>query len=249
MKDEWIYGKNAVLEALRAEQPIHKVWLAEGSVKGQSRDVQKLAKEQGIVVQTVPRNKLNDLSGTTAHQGVLASVPAVSYAAVEDLFAAAEKKQEKPFFVLLDEISDPHNLGAIIRTADASGAHGVIIPKRRSAGLTDTVFKSSAGAAAHVPVARVTNMARTMEELKKEGLWLAGTAGEETDDYRTLDASVPVGLVVGNEGKGMSRNVKEKCDFLLSIPMAGQVSSLNVSAAASLLMYEVYRRRSPLGSV
>ncbi|SFQ17623.1 23S rRNA (guanosine(2251)-2'-O)-methyltransferase RlmB [Salibacterium halotolerans] len=249
MNEEWIYGKNAVLEALRAEQPIHKVWLAEGSVKGQARDVQKLAKDQGIVVQTVPRGKLNDLSGTTDHQGVLASLPAVSYAALDDLFEAAKKKKENPFFVLLDEISDPHNLGAVIRTADASGAHGVIIPKRRSAGLTDVVFKSSAGAAAHVPVARVTNMARTMEELKKEGLWLAGAAGGGSEDYRTLDASVPVGLVVGNEGKGMSRNVKEKCDFLLSIPMTGQVSSLNVSAAATLLMYEVYRRRRPLGSV
>ncbi|MGY4691839.1 23S rRNA (guanosine(2251)-2'-O)-methyltransferase RlmB [Salibacterium sp. K-3] len=249
MKEEWIYGKNAVLEALRAHQPIHKLWLAEGSLKGQTKEVQKLAKDQGVVVQTVPRQKLNDLSGGTNHQGVLASVPAFSYAEVDDLFLAAEKKQENPFFILLDEISDPHNLGSIIRSADASGAHGVIIPKRRSAGLTDVVAKSSAGAAAHVPVARVTNMARTIEQLKQEGLWIAGAAGAGSDDYRTLDASMPVGLVIGREDKGMTRNVQDKCDFLLSIPMAGRVSSLNASVAASLLMYEVYRRRRPLGSV
>ncbi|MFZ4454373.1 23S rRNA (guanosine(2251)-2'-O)-methyltransferase RlmB [Salibacterium aidingense] len=248
MTEEWIYGKNAVLEALRSKRPMNKIWIAEGAGKGPMKEIQKQAKENSIVVQTVPRKKLDDLSGTSNHQGVLASIAASDYAEMEDLFAAAAAKKEAPFFILLDEMADPHNLGSIIRTADAAGAHGVIIPKRRSAGLTEAVAKSSTGAVEYVPVVRVTNMARTMEELKKEGLWLAGSDGEATQDYRGWDADLPLGLVIGSEGKGMSRLVKDKCDFLLSIPMAGQVSSLNASVAASLLMYEVFRQRHPLGS-
>ncbi|RSL29442.1 23S rRNA (guanosine(2251)-2'-O)-methyltransferase RlmB [Salibacterium salarium] len=249
MSEEWIYGKNTVLEALRSVRPINKLWLVEGAGKGSMKQLQQLAKENGVVVQTVPRKKLDDLSGTSQHQGVVASVAAYHYAEIDDLFDKSSERGEDPFFLLLDEIADPHNLGSILRTADAAGAHGVIIPKRRSVGLTQAVAKSSTGAVEHVPVVRVTNMARSIEELKTRGLWIAGTDGDGKEDYRDWDASMPLGIVVGSEGKGISRIVKEKCDFLLTIPMEGHVTSLNASVAASLLMYEVYRKRHSLGNV
>ncbi|WP_100400581.1 23S rRNA (guanosine(2251)-2'-O)-methyltransferase RlmB [Bacillus sp. FJAT-44742] len=247
MSEEWITGKNAVLEALRAGRPINKVWTAEGAGKGQMKQVFDLAKENGVLVQPSPRKKLDELAGNNRHQGVVASVAAYEYAQLEDLFEKARDKGEDPFFLLLDEIADPHNLGSILRTADAAGAHGVIIPKRRSVGLTQAVAKSSTGAIEHVPVVRVTNLARTMDELKEKGLWLAGTDAKGKQDFREWDGNMPVGLVIGSEGKGMSRLVKEKCDFLLSIPMTGHVTSLNASVAASLLMFEVLRKRKPIG--
>ncbi|MFB5663045.1 23S rRNA (guanosine(2251)-2'-O)-methyltransferase RlmB [Alteribacillus sp. HJP-4] len=248
MSEEWISGKNPVLEALRSDHSINKIWVAEGAGKGQMKQVQQLAKEKGVLVQQAPRKKLDELSGNNRHQGVVAAIAAYRYAEIDDIFQKAAAKQEEPFFILLDEVADPHNLGSILRTADAAGAHGVIIPKRRAAGLTQAVAKASAGAIEYVPVARVTNLARTMEQLKDRGLWLAGTDASGTADFRTIPSDTPIGLVIGSEGKGMGRLVKEKCDFLLQIPMAGHVTSLNASVAAALLMYEVNRKRSPAGS-
>ncbi len=204
----------------------------------------QLAKEKNVLVQTAPKRKLDQLVGHSNHQGVVASIAAYDYAEIEDLFQKATDANEEPFFLLLDEIEDPHNLGSIMRTADAVGAHGIIIPKRRSVGLTQTVAKASTGAIEYIPVVRVTNMARTMDELKKRGLWFAGTDAKGNEDYSQASYDLPLGLVIGSEGKGISRLIKEKCDFLVSIPMKGRVTSLNASVAASLLMYEVYRKRS-----
>jgi 23S rRNA (guanosine2251-2'-O)-methyltransferase len=216
MDQEYIVGKNPVIEALKSERDINKILIAEGSQRGQMQ------------------------------QGVLAYVAAYQYAEMDDLFAAAEKKNETPFFLLLDEIEDPHNLGSIMRTADSVGAHGIIIPKRRAVGLTATVAKASTGAIEYIPVVRVTNMARTIDELKERGIWIAGTDAKGKDDYRRLDGTLPLGLVIGSEGKGMGRLIRDKCDFLIHLPMVGKVTSLNASVAASLLMYEVYRKRNPL---
>jgi len=243
---EWIIGKNPVLEALRAERDINKIWIAEGSNKGQMQQVIQLAKQAGVIVQYVPKQKLDQtVSGN--HQGVAASVAAYQYAELEDLFQAAANKNEDPFFLILDEIEDPHNLGSILRTADASGVHGVIIPKRRAVGLTAAVAKASTGAIEHVPVARVTNLARTIEELKEKGVWIVGTDAKGKQDFRQMDGTMPLAIVIGSEGKGIGRLISEKCDFLVRLPMAGKVTSLNASVAASLLMYEVYRKRNPIG--
>lgn len=248
VSSEFIVGKNPILEAIRSGHPINKIWIGEGSQKGQIDQVIDLAKENGIQFQFVPKKKLESLVDTQNHQGVVASVAAYEYAELEDLFTNAKEKGEEPFFLLLDELEDPHNLGSIIRTADAAGAHGVIIPKRRAVGLTATVAKASAGAIEYVPVVRVTNLARTMEELKKRGLWFAGTDAKGETDFRQASFDLPIGLVIGSEGKGISRLIKEKCDFLLRIPMLGKVTSLNASVAASLLMYEVLRKRNPVGT-
>ncbi|SES17168.1 23S rRNA (guanosine(2251)-2'-O)-methyltransferase RlmB [Salipaludibacillus aurantiacus] len=242
-KQDLIAGKNPVLEALKGDHTINKIWIAEGSQKGQMNQVISLSKKKKVQVQFVPKKKLDQMVDTDNHQGVAAQISAYEYQDIQVLFDRASKKGESPFFLLLDELEDPHNLGSILRTADAAGAHGVIIPKRRSVGLTSTVAKSSAGAIEHVPVARVTNLARTMEELKKQGLWFIGTDARGESDYREVDVNMPLCLVIGSEGKGMSRLVKEKCDFLVNIPLAGKVTSLNASVAASLLMYEVLRRR------
>ncbi|HET7628969.1 MAG TPA: 23S rRNA (guanosine(2251)-2'-O)-methyltransferase RlmB [Bacillales bacterium] len=246
MTSEWIIGRNPVREALKAGREINKIWMADHA-RGSMRALLGLAKEQGVFVQVVPKQKLDQMADGKNHQGVIASVAAHRYAELEDLFRRAEERDEPPFFVLLDELEDPHNLGAILRTADATGVHGVIIPKRRSSGLTSVVAKTSAGAIEYVPVVRVTNLARTMDALKKRGIWFAGAAGEAEQDYREAPLDMAIGLVIGNEGKGVSRLVKEKCDFLVRLPMAGKVSSLNASVAAALLMYEVYRKRRPSG--
>ncbi|NGP45824.1 23S rRNA (guanosine(2251)-2'-O)-methyltransferase RlmB [Bacillaceae bacterium SIJ1] len=246
MEQEWITGKNPVIEALRAGRSMEKIWIQKGAQKGQMKQVFSLAKEAGLVIQEVPKQKLDQLTDQ-AHQGVAALVAAYVYSSIDDILKRAADRGEPPFLLLLDELEDPHNLGSILRTADASGVHGVIIPKRRAVGLTQTVAKTATGALEYVPVARVTNLSRTIEDLKKQGVWIAGTAAEAEADYRTLDAGLPLGLVIGNEGKGMSRIVREKCDFLIRLPMVGHVSSLNASVAASLLMYEVYRKRHPLG--
>ncbi|HHY71833.1 MAG TPA: 23S rRNA (guanosine(2251)-2'-O)-methyltransferase RlmB [Bacillus bacterium] len=243
---EWIIGKNPVLEALRAERDINKIWIAEGAGRGQMQQVIQLAKQAGVIVQYVPKQKLDQtVSGN--HQGVAASVAAYQYAELDDLFSAAAARNEDPFFLILDEIEDPHNLGSILRTADAAGVHGVIIPKRRAVGLTAAVAKASTGAIEHVPVARVTNLARTMEELKEKGVWIVGTDAKGTQDFRQMDGKMPVAIVIGSEGKGIGRLIGEKCDFLVRLPMVGKVTSLNASVAASLLMYEVYRKRNPIG--
>lgn len=246
MSEEYIIGRNPVLEALRAEREIGKIWIAEGSQKGSMQQVIGVAKERNIFVQIVPRKKIDQMV-EGVHQGVIAQVAAYKYAELDDLFARAEEQNEAPFFMILDEVEDPHNLGSIMRTADAVGAHGIIIPKRRAVGLTATVAKASTGAIEYIPVARVTNLARTIEELQERGVWIVGTDAKGSDDYRNLDGKMPIGLVIGSEGKGMGRLIKEKCDFLIRLPMAGKVTSLNASVAASLLMYEVYRKRNPLG--
>jgi 23S rRNA (guanosine2251-2'-O)-methyltransferase len=246
MSEEIVIGKNPVIEALKSGRDINKIWVAEGAQKGQTGQVLQLAKEAGVIVQIAPRKKLDQMSEGN-HQGIVAQVAAYQYAELDDLFAIAKERNEDPLFILLDEIEDPHNLGSIMRTADAAGAHGIIIPKRRAVGLTATVAKASTGAIEYIPVVRVTNMSRTIVELKEKGLWIVGTDASGKTDYRKMDASMPLGLVIGSEGKGMSRLVREHCDFLVRLPMVGKVTSLNASVATSLLLYEVYRKRHPLG--
>ncbi|MFJ7640654.1 23S rRNA (guanosine(2251)-2'-O)-methyltransferase RlmB [Peribacillus sp. NPDC097264] len=246
MSEEFIIGRNPVLEALRSERDINKIWISEGSQKGSMLPLIGLAKEKKVFVQIVPKKKIDQMV-EGIHQGVVAQVAAYDYVELDDLFAKAAERDEAPFFMILDEVEDPHNLGSIMRTADAVGAHGIIIPKRRAVGLTATVAKASTGAIEYIPVARVTNLARAVEELKERGVWIVGTDAKGSDDYRNMDGNMPIGLVIGSEGKGMARLMKEKCDFLIRLPMAGKVTSLNASVAAGLLMYEVYRKRNPLG--
>ena len=241
---EMIAGKNPVLEALRAGREINKLWVADGVKKTGIQELIDLAKERGVLVQFVPKQKVDKLAEN--HQGIVASVAAYDYAEIDDLFEAAKAKNEDPFFLILDELEDPHNLGSIMRTADAIGVHGIIIPKRRAVGLTAVVAKASTGAIEHVPVVRVTNLAQTVDELKERGVWIAGTDAKGSADYRKMDATLPLAIIIGSEGKGMARLLKEKCDFLYHLPMIGHVTSLNASVAAALLMYEVYRKRTEL---
>ncbi|XXM71729.1 23S rRNA (guanosine(2251)-2'-O)-methyltransferase RlmB [Lysinibacillus sphaericus] len=246
MSKDFIGGRNPVIEALKSGREINKIWIAEGSQKGSIQQVLGLAKEAGVMVQFVPKKKIEQMVAEN-HQGVVASVAAYEYAEIDDIFDKAAKKGEDPFILILDELEDPHNLGSIMRTADAAGAHGIIIPKRRAVGLTSTVAKASTGAIEHIPVARVTNLSRAVDELKDRGVWVAGTDAKGKQDYRQLDGTLPIGLIIGSEGKGMSRILRDKCDFLVQLPMVGRVTSLNASVAASILMYEVYRNRHPLG--
>nr|WP_259548585.1 23S rRNA (guanosine(2251)-2'-O)-methyltransferase RlmB [Heyndrickxia oleronia] len=246
MDREFIAGKNPVIEALKSNRDINKIWISEGSNKGQMQQIIKLAKESKVLVQYVPKQKIEQMVKEN-HQGVVAQVAAYQYAELDDLFKLAEQKQEDPFFIILDELEDPHNLGSILRTADAAGVHGIIIPKRRAVGLTAAVAKASTGAIEHVPVARVTNLSNTIKELKERGLWIFGTDAKGSQDYRTMDGKMPLAIVIGSEGKGISRLIKESCDFLVHLPMVGHVTSLNASVAASLLIYEVYRKRHPQG--
>ncbi|MGC4378163.1 23S rRNA (guanosine(2251)-2'-O)-methyltransferase RlmB [Fictibacillus sp. Mic-4] len=248
MSHEWVAGRNPVLEVLRSGRDINKIMIGEGSQKGPIHQVIKLAKEKNVLVQHVPKQKLDQLSDGANHQGVMAFVASYEYADMEDLFKKAEERGEEPFFILLDEIEDPHNLGSILRTADAVGAHGIIIPKRRAVGLTAAVAKASTGAIEYVPVVRVTNMVQTMKELKERGLWFVGADMKGNEDYREANFNMPLGLVIGSEGKGIGRLVKDTCDFLIRLPMRGKVTSLNASVAAGLLLYEVYRKRHPLSS-
>ncbi|MGG0657154.1 23S rRNA (guanosine(2251)-2'-O)-methyltransferase RlmB [Rummeliibacillus pycnus] len=239
---EIIAGKNPVLEALRSARDINKIWIAEGVKKSGVNELLDLARERGIIVQFVPKKKVDQLSSEN-HQGIVASVAAYNYAELEDLFKVAEERAEDPFFIILDELEDPHNLGSIMRTADAVGAHGIIIPKRRSVSLTAVVAKASTGAIEYIPTVRVNNLSQTVEELKERGVWIAGTDAKGSADYRKMDATLPLAIIIGSEGRGMSRILKEKCDFLYNLPMVGHVTSLNASVAASLLMYEVFRKR------
>lgn len=246
-KEGWnenqLEGRNAVLEALRSGRDMEKLLVQKGNVEGTIRRIVAQAKEKGVVIQETSRQKLDELSQTKNHQGVIALVSAHNYAELEDILAAAREKGEEPFLLLLDGITDPHNLGAILRTAECAGVHGVVIPKRRSVGLNATVGKTSAGAVEYVPVARVTNIVKTMEYLKKEGLWIACADMAGLDHFDT-DMRGPIALVVGSEGEGVSRLVRENCDFTAAIPMYGRISSLNASVAAALLMYEVVRQRN-----
>lgn len=239
---EQIEGRNAVLEAFRSGRSVDKLYILDGCQDGSVRTIVREARKTDAILNFVSRERLDQLSETGVHQGVIAQVAAYAYSTVEDMLENARKKGEAPFLFLLDNIEDPHNLGAIIRTANLAGAHGVIIPKRRAVGLTATVAKTSAGALNYTPVAKVTNLGNTIESLKKEGLWFvcADMNGQTMYD---LSLTGPIGLVIGNEGEGVSRSIREKCDFTASIPMKGDIDSLNASVAAGVLAYEIVRQR------
>lgn len=239
---EQIEGRNAVLEAFRSGKCVDKLFILDGCQDGPVRTIAREARKTDTIINYVSKERLDQLSETHAHQGVIAQVAAYDYSTVDEILARAEEKGEAPFLIILDNVEDPHNLGAIIRTANLAGAHGVIIPKRRAVGLTSTVAKTSAGAINYIPVAKVTNIVRTIEELKEKGIWFvcADMGGETMYD---LDLTGPMGLVIGNEGEGVSRLVREACDFTASIPMKGDIDSLNASVAAGVLAYEIVRQR------
>ncbi|MBQ1171057.1 MAG: 23S rRNA (guanosine(2251)-2'-O)-methyltransferase RlmB [Lachnospiraceae bacterium] len=241
-EETYIEGRNAVIEAFRSGKTIDKLYILDGCQDGPMATIRREAKKHGSMIKFVGKERLDQLSQTGKHQGVIAVCAAYTYAELEDILAAAKEKQEEPFLFLLDGIEDPHNLGAIIRTANLAGAHGVVIPKNRAVGLTATVARTSAGALNYTPVAKVTNLGQTIEELKKEGLWFVCADMNGTRMY-DLNLKGPIGLVIGNEGEGVSRLVKEKCDMTASIPMKGDIDSLNASVAAGVLAYEIVRQR------
>ena len=240
-----IAGRNAVLETLRSGRPVDSVFLSSGERGGSLSVIAAMCRERGIPVKQASAEKLSFKCGHVNHQGVVAVIAAESYVTVDELLRRAEERGEPPFLILCDGLEDPHNLGAVIRTAEAAGAHGVIVPKRHSVGLTAAVAKASAGAVAYLPVARVSNLAQTIDQLKERGIWIYG-ADMEGSNWCGTDLAGPVGLVVGSEGFGISRLVREKCDFLLSLPMKGKINSLNASVAAGILMYEAARQRAGL---
>lgn len=242
IKSQVIEGRNAVLEAFRSGKSIDKLYVLDGCQDGPVRSIIREAKKHDTILQFVTKERLSQLSETGKHQGVIAMAAAYEYATVEDMLELAKSKGEDPFLILLDNIEDPHNLGAIIRTANLAGAHGVIIPKRRAVGLTATVARTSAGALNYTPVAKVTNLVKTMEELKEKGLWFV-CADMDGDVMYRVNMKGPIGLVIGNEGEGVGRLVKENCDMTASIPMKGNIDSLNASVAAGVLAYEIVRQR------
>lgn len=242
---EFVFGHHASVEALKGTTEINKVWLQNGLADKARNEISGLAKKRGLIIQEAPKAKLDELTNGQNHQGVVLSIAAYAYATIEDLFAKAAQKDEAPFFLVLDSIEDPHNLGSIMRTADAAGVHGIIIPKRRAVQLTSVVAKTSTGAIEHVPVARVTNLVQTVEQLKERGVWVFGT-DMNGKDYRRWDAKGATALIIGNEGKGISPLLKKSVDETLTIPMIGHVQSLNASVAASLLIYQGYNSRNPL---
>ncbi|HOJ10554.1 MAG TPA: 23S rRNA (guanosine(2251)-2'-O)-methyltransferase RlmB [Clostridiales bacterium] len=239
-----IEGRNPVIEAVKSGRSINKILISKGEKEGSINYLVAIASEKKIVVQEVERAKLDKLSITGAHQGVIAFVSPIDYVELEDILEIAQSSGQQPFILILDGITDAQNLGAILRTADAAGVHGVVIPKRRAIGLTAAVAKSSAGAVEYVPVARVTNIPQTIEYLKKKNIWVAGTdSAPENKSFQKSDLKGPIALVIGSEGEGLGRLVKEKCDFIVNIPMKGKISSLNASVAAAIVMYEVLRQR------
>ena len=242
-REDLVEGRNAVIEALRAGRAIDKIFLARGDVDKTLGHIASKARDKGVVVVECDRRKLDFMSRTHAHQGVIALCAVREYCSVDDILALAEERSEAPFVIVCDEISDGHNLGAIIRSAECAGAHGVIIPKRRSAGLTAIVDKASAGAAEHMAIARVPNLPAVIRELKEHGLWIYGTAADGASDLWHTDFTGPLALVIGSEGDGMGRLVAESCDYIVSLPMKGRLSSLNASAAAAITMYEILRQR------
>lgn len=246
--DGVIEGRNAVLEALRAGRPIDKLYIARGETDSTLSYIASAARGKGIVVSEADRRKLDGMSVTHAHQGVIAVTAVQEYASVEDILELARNRGEAPLIVVCDELSDPHNLGAVIRTAECAGAHGVIIPRHRSAGLTAVVAKTSAGAVFHLPVARVPNLTAALRDLKKEGLWIFGTAADGDTSLYKADLKGPAAIVIGSEGEGMGRLITETCDFRVSIPLKGKLSSLNASAAAAILLYEAVRQRMSGGA-
>ena len=239
---EQIEGRNAVMEAFRAGRPVDKLYVLDGCQDGPVRSITRIARKNDTIINYVSKDRLDQLSETGTHQGVIAQVAAYEYASVEDILKKAEEKGEPPFIILLDNIEDPHNLGAIIRTANLAGAHGVVIPKRRAVGLTATVARTSAGALNYTPVAKVTNLGKTIDELKEKGMWFVCADMGGTNMYQ-LDLKGPMGLVIGNEGEGLSPLVKKKCDFGASIPMKGDIDSLNASVAAGILAFEISHQR------
>lgn len=242
LPEDLVAGRNAVMEVLKGSRSVNRLLVANGSAEGSMREIIAVAKEKGINIQFYDRSKLDAMAPGIRHQGVLAQVPPVQYAELEDILQIARDRNEPPFIVLLDELEDPHNLGAILRTADAAGVHGVLIPKHRSCPLSATVAKTSAGAVEHVPVARIGNMVQTIKRLKKEGLWVAAADMDGTDYYDT-DLTGSLLLVIGSEGQGVGRLIKEQCDFVVRIPMVGKINSLNASVAGSILMYEAMKQR------
>lgn len=238
--EDYIAGRNAVTEALKSGRPLDSVLVAKGDRQGSIGAIIAKCRQAGVPIKEVDSRKLDAMAPN--HQGVIAVAACKEYAALEDLFRLAEERGEKPFFIVCDELEDPHNLGAILRTAEAAGAHGVIVPRRRAAGLTSTVYKASAGAVEYVPVARVANIADTLRELKKQGLWIYGL-DMDGETWCQTDLTDAMALVVGSEGRGISRLVREQCDFILSLPMAGQINSLNASVACGIMLYEVARQR------
>ncbi|EAX46653.1 RNA methyltransferase, TrmH family, group 3 [Thermosinus carboxydivorans Nor1] len=248
MNEDIIAGRNVVMEALRSGRAINKILVAKGERHGLMREIVGLAREQGLVVQEVDAAKLDALAMGVRHQGVVAMVAPVAYVDVDEILVQAQTKGEAPFLVLLDELEDPHNVGAILRTADATGVHGVLLPKRRSCPLSATVAKTSAGAIEYVPVARIGNIVQTLEKLKKAGLWVVGADMAGDKAYYETDLTGPLVVVVGSEGRGMGRLTREACDFLVRIPMRGRLSSLNASVACSLILYEVLRQREMKGT-
>lgn len=241
MNERYIVGRNPVLEVLKTDKGIEKILIAKGEQKGSINKIIGIARDKNIIIQEVGKNKLDQISEGNAHQGVAALITSYEYSTIEDILNKAKDANEPPFLLILDGIEDPHNLGAIIRTAECGGVHGIIIPKRRSAQVTQTVYKSSAGAVEHMSVAKVNNISDTIEQLKNKGLWIYG-ADLSGELYYTKELKGPIALVIGSEGKGISRLIKEKCDFMLRIPMLGKISSLNASNAASILIYEVIRQ-------
>lgn len=242
LEEQTIEGRNAVLEAFRAGKTIDKLFVQDGCHDGVMNTITREARKHDTIINYVAKERLDQMSGTGKHQGVIAQAAAYEYSELEDIFQKAEEKGEPPFIFLLDEIEDPHNLGAIIRTANLAGAHGVIIPKRRASGLTSIVVKASAGALNYTPVVKVTNLVKTIEELKKRGLWFVCADMDGTQMYE-LNLTGPIGLVIGNEGDGVSRLVREACDYVAAIPMKGDIDSLNASVAAGVLAYEIVRQR------
>jgi len=238
-----IEGRNSVLELLESERDINKILIAKGERHGSINKIITIAKQRKIVIAEVERQKLNAISETNNHQGVIAIVPPFNYVEVEDILNEAKTKNEDPFVIILDGIEDPHNLGSIIRTAETAGVHGVIIPKRRAASVNATVSKSSAGAVEHVKIARVNNINETIKYLKEEGLWICGTDGDAKDYYYNQNLKGPIAIVIGSEGFGMGRLVKENCDFLVKIPMKGKITSLNASVSAGIVIYEAVKQR------
>ncbi len=242
MKQEYIVGRNPVLEVLKTEKEIEKIYVSKGELKGSIKKIISIAKDKKIVIQYVDKKKLDQIANGINHQGVAALVTPYDYCSIDDILDKAKESKKPPFIIILDGIEDPHNLGAIIRTAECAGVHGIIIPKRRAAHVTETVYKSSAGAVEHMLIAKVSNIPSTIDRLKDEGLWIYGADANGENYYFDTELKGPVALVIGSEGKGISKLVKEKCDFLVKIPMYGKISSLNASNAASILIYEVVRQ-------
>lgn len=242
MDIQYIVGRNPVLELLKTDREVEKLYVLKGELQGSINKILGIAKDKNIIIQHVDKNKLDTLAEGNVHQGVAALVSSYNYAEIDDILEKAKIKNESPFIIILDELEDPHNLGAIVRTAECAGVHGVIIPKRRSASVNQTVYKTSAGAVEHMLIAKVTNVSNTIEYLKEKGLWIYGADMDGADYYFNTKLDGSIGLVIGNEGKGLSRLVKEKCDVLVKVPMLGQISSLNASTAASILIYEVVRQ-------